>query len=423
MKGQPREVFPTKPLKHLVVLRRSHDAGSDEALPYVGLENIEPTTGRLIEDSVTDKGPNLLETNSDGRQSIVFRSGDVLFGRLRPYLAKALLAEFPGRCTTEALIMEPHSINPRFLRHVCLSAAFTNAVDASTFGSKMPRAEWDFVGSLQVPIPKSTTQVDIANHLDRETARLNALIVAKQRLLALLAEKCSAIVTRGLDARVRLKPSGVEWLGDVPVHWSALKIAHGFRTIGSGTTPKSGDSHYYGGDVPWVTTSELRECVIDDTIQKVTTAAMQDHSALHLHPRGTLLIAMYGATIGRLGILGLPATVNQACVALADALHFEVRFVFYWFQMRKPALIALSAGGGQPNLSQEDIRQIKIPAPSIDEQCAIVAYLDRETTRLDVLMAKARKVIDLLKEHRAALISAAITGRIAVGDGTEGQSK
>ena len=205
------------------------------------------------------------------------------------------------------------------------------------------------------------------------------------------------------------KSSGVEWLGEVPVHWVTWKVTHGFRRIGSGTTPRSADSEYYGGDIPWVTTSELRETVITDTKNKVTATALNDYPALRLYPKGTLLFALYGATIGRLGILGIPATLNQACAALAEPSHLDTWFVYYWLQMRRPTLIALSAGGGQPNLRQDDLRQLRIPAPSLDEQQGIANFLDRRTATIDTLIAKKRTLIERLKEKRAALISHTVT--------------
>ena len=203
-------------------------------------------------------------------------------------------------------------------------------------------------------------------------------------------------------------------LGEVPEHWVTWKATHGFRRIGSGTTPKSDDPDYYDGDVSWVTTSELREAIIVETVKKVTATAMREYPTLRMYPEGTLLFAMYGATIGRLGILGIAATVNQACAALAEPLHLATWFVYYWLQMRRPILIVFSAGGGQPNLSQDDLRQLRIPAPPLDEQRAIVTFLDHETAKIDVLIAKVRQAIDHLKEFRTALISAGVTGKIDV---------
>ena len=207
----------------------------------------------------------------------------------------------------------------------------------------------------------------------------------------------------------KYKPSDVEWLGDVPAHWVTWKATHGFRRIGSGTTPKSDDSAYYDGNIPWVTTSELRETIIAHTTREVTPAAMHEYPTLCMYPKGTLLFAMYGATIGRLGILGIAATVNQACAALAEPLHLDTWFVYYWLQMRRPTLIVLSAGGGQPNLSQDDLRQLRIPAPTLDEQRVIAEFLGRETAKIDTLVAKKRTLVERLKEKRTALISRTVT--------------
>ena len=168
------------------------------------------------------------------------------------------------------------------------------------------------------------------------------------------------------------KPSNLPWLGDIPSHWEVWKVTHGFNRIGSGTTPKSDNPLFYDGTIPWITTSELREDTILDTSQRVTKEAVALHSALKVYPQGSLAIAMYGATIGRLGILGMDATVNQACCVFSEPTVFDTRFVYYWLWMRRPVLISLSTGGGQPNLSQDDLKKLWIPVPRIGEQRAIV---------------------------------------------------
>ena len=206
-----------------------------------------------------------------------------------------------------------------------------------------------------------------------------------------------------------MKDTSVEWIESVPSDWETWKITHAFGLIGSGTTPKSDDDNFYDGDVPWVTTSELRETVITDTKKKVTESALRQYPTLRLYGAGTLLFAMYGATIGRLGILGISATVNQACCALSRPLQLDPRFTYYWLMMRRPVLIGLSTGGGQPNLSQDDLKQVRIPAPPLAEQQAIATFLDRETGKIDELVAKKERLIELLQEKRTALISHAVT--------------
>lgn len=205
------------------------------------------------------------------------------------------------------------------------------------------------------------------------------------------------------------KPSNVAWLGDIPEHWDVWKVTHGFDRIGSGTTPKSDNPIFYDGNVPWVTTSELREAIITDTAQKVTEEAVASYSALKIYPKGSLAIAMYGATIGRLGMLGVDATFNQACCVFAEPTVFDTRFVYYWLWMRRPILISLSNGGGQPNLSQDDLKKLWIPTPGIPEQQAIARFLDFKTAQIDALIAKKKVLLDKLAEKRTALISHAVT--------------
>ena len=205
------------------------------------------------------------------------------------------------------------------------------------------------------------------------------------------------------------KDSGIEWLGEIPEHWEVWKVTHGFGSIGSGTTPKSDNDLYYEGTIPWITTSELREAEIFETSQKVTEQALRDYFALKLYAKGSLAIAMYGATIGRLGILGINATVNQACCVFSEPSVFDTKFFYYWLWMRRPILVSLSTGGGQPNLSQDDLKQLRVPLPPLPEQEAIARFLDHKTAQIDALIAKKEALLARLADKRTALISQAVT--------------
>lgn len=205
------------------------------------------------------------------------------------------------------------------------------------------------------------------------------------------------------------KPSRLEWLGAIPQHWEIWKIAHGFQMTGSGTTPPPDNPDWYDGDVRWVTTSELRETVITDTEKKISQEALKNFSALKVFPEGALAIAMYGATIGRLGIFGVAAATNQACGVLYGQKAFDTKFVFYWLQAFREQIILLASGGGQPNISQEKVRSIRIACPSINEQQTIAHFLDAKTAQIDALVAQKRQLIAKLKEKRSALIARTVT--------------
>ncbi|HCE2390008.1 TPA: restriction endonuclease subunit S [Vibrio parahaemolyticus] len=205
------------------------------------------------------------------------------------------------------------------------------------------------------------------------------------------------------------KDSVVEWVGDIPVEWEMWKLSHAYREIGSGTTPPTTSDEWFGGDIPWVTTGELRETVINGTKKNVSEKTIDTFSALRVYPAGSIAMAMYGATIGRLGIFGVDATTNQACCVMTASDVIDNKYLFYWLWAFRQDIINLSSGGGQPNINQEKVASLKISAPIIDEQTQIANFLDHETAKIDTLIEKQQQLIKLLKEKRQAVISHAVT--------------
>lgn len=208
-------------LKRCVTIINGKVDGNTSELPYTGLEHVESWTGRLVE---SDEKPT-----SEGQCSH-FKEGDVLFGKLRPYLAKVVRAQQEGICTGELFVLRPRKISQDYLFYYMVARDFIQMVDSSTYGAKMPRANWDFVGNLQLLIPPFDEQHTIAAFLDRETERIDSLIAKKQRQIELLNEKRGALisraVTRGLNPDARMKHSGVEWLGEIPEHWQVERFKY-----------------------------------------------------------------------------------------------------------------------------------------------------------------------------------------------------
>jgi type I restriction enzyme S subunit len=205
------------------------------------------------------------------------------------------------------------------------------------------------------------------------------------------------------------KDSGVDLMGEVPRHWSIWKLAHAFTQIGSGTTPKSDNAEYYeDGTIPWVNTGDLNDGPLSDCNKCITEKAAKEHSSLKLYPAGSLLFAMYGATIGKLGLLKFPATVNQACCVFSGDSPITIHFLFYWFLGLRQKVLSLATGGGQPNVSQDILRALRVACPNKNEQRAIASFLDRETSKIDALVSEQRRLVELLKEKRQAVISHAV---------------
>jgi type I restriction enzyme S subunit len=205
------------------------------------------------------------------------------------------------------------------------------------------------------------------------------------------------------------KSSNVEWLGDIPTEWEMWKLFHAYELIGSGTTPPSGDDKWYGGNVPWITTGELREKKVTTTTKNVTEETLRQYPTLRKYPQGSIAIAMYGATIGRLALLGVEATTNQACCVLTDSKVVYNKYLYFWLQAFRQDIVNLASGGGQPNINQEVVSSLKISAPNIVDQKTIANFLDHETAKIDTLIVKQQQLIKLLKEKRQAVISHAAT--------------
>lgn len=215
-------------------------------------------------------------------------------------------------------------------------------------------------------------------------------------------------------SKLKIKKSEVEWIGDIPETWNVAKISTSCMT-GSGTTPPSHEQRWYTNEdedegVFWVNTSELRERVIQKPRKKVTVEATKAFPTLKKYNEGTILVAMYGATIGRVGVLGVKAVTNQACCAVKSKQKTLLNpYLFYWFCSMRGVLEEMGNGGGQPNISQNVISNLRFPLPPVDEQKAIAEFLDRETAILDKRLALIEKKCVLLSELKKSVIHEAVT--------------
>ena len=262
----------------------------------------------------------------------------------------------------------------------------------------------------------------IADFLDRETAKIDALVARKERLIELLQEKRSALitraVTRGLDPNVPMKDSGVEWLGESPAYWEVKKLGY-VTTIGNGSTPNRNEARYWiDGSHPWLTSAKINEGVIATADQFVTDVALRE---CHLPPvpAGSILVAITGEgqTRGRVASLSIDSTISQHLAYVTPgSSEINAGFLVRLFEARYEWLRDESSGTGSTRaaLTCEFLRSARFAFPPRGEQHAIAAFLDREAARIDALIAKVREAIAHLREFRTALISAAVTGKIDV---------
>ncbi|KAM3113166.1 restriction endonuclease subunit S [Phormidesmis sp. 146-33] len=413
-------------LKTIVGLRAFRTTGSSQEHNYVGLENIESWTGRLIK----SEQPTELLDDKDESKSIVsyFESGDVLFGKLRPYLAKAHLAKEAGVCTTELLVMKPDmELDGQFLLDVLLTSEFIDQVNAATFGVKMPHADWDIIGNLLIPLPPLSEQRSIAQYLDRQTAKLDTLITLKQRLLQLLAEKRRALithaVTRGLNLDVPMRDSKIEWLGMFPGNWKTGRLKLICKSLQTGPFGSQLHAEDYidrkDGGIPVINPAHLTSGRIVPGDRVTVNKIMAKYLAVHRLEIGDVVLARRGE-IGRCGLV-TDKEVGWLCgsgslrvrpnAKILDSKYLVLlltnTFAGSWLSL-------MSVGTTMDNLNTEIVGEFLIPLPPFQEQQAIVNYVEAQIAKLDKLEVVTKYTAELLQERRTALISAAVTGKIRV---------
>ena len=374
---------------------------------YLALEHVESWTGRY-----SDAGPDVVFDSQVKR----FRAGDVLFGKLRPYLAKVVRPDRDGVCVGEFLVLRPRgcAMSPNYLKWLLRTKPVINAINASTYGTKMPRTNWQFIGGMKQPLPPLPEQAAIARYLDYVERRIRRYIDAKQKLVGLLEELKQATiyeaVTRGLDPDVPLKPSGVEWLGHIPTHWEMRRGKWMFRKMKR----------------PVRETDEIVTCFRDGVV------TLRRNRRTMGFTESLKEIGYQGIRAGDLVIHAMDAFAGAVGVADADGKSTPVYSVcrpepqanvhYYAFVVREMArsqwILALATGIRERST---DFRYTTfatqlLPLPPLPEQEAIAEYLNKETTNIDTVLDGTRREIELLQEYRTVLIADVVSGQVDVRD-------
>ncbi len=356
-----------------------------------------------------------------------FFDGDVLIAKITPCFENGKGAVVNGTRngvgfgTTELHVLTPTSeIDARFLYYTTVSDRFRKLGEAAMFGAAgQKRVPEEFVREYRIPVPPLARQRAIADYLGRETARLDALVAAKERLLALLAEKRRALVTRavtrGLDPRVPTRDSGVPWLGEIPAHWEIWKIGH-VASVGNGSTPSRNRAAYWtDGTIPWLNSSAVNRPEVTDADQFVTALAVRQ-CHLPLVKAGSVLVAItgQGKTRGRAVVSSIDSTINQHLAFIRpDGSRLRPWFLRWTLLAAYDFLRSISddAGGTKGALTCEDVADLRVPVPPSDEQAVILIHIASFVERVDSLRAATKDTILLIKERRAALITAAVIGQ------------
>ena len=337
---------------------------------YVGLEHLDADSLKIRRWGTPDD----VEATK-----LMFKIGDIIFGRRRAYQLKLGVAEFDGICSAHAMVLrsKPEVVLPEFLPFFMQSELFMNRAVEISVGSLSPTINWKTMAVQTFALPPIDEQ--------KQLVELLGSIAALEEELRI-----------GEYEAERLQKAAMHDLLDPDLNgWQTKPIGEVFK-VTTGGTPSRDNSAFWNGDVPWVKTGEVNYCVIDSTEERITQEGLKG-SAAKLCPRNSVLIALYGQgpTRGRVGMLGIEATVNQACAAIYPDVDFDPWFVYYYLSGKYLTLRAMAQGAAQPNLNLAMIKGFGISTPSLEVQKAAVASIDA--------VAKAKAELNRRREQTAAL--------------------
>jgi len=361
-----------------------------------------------------------------------FRDGDVCIAKITPCFENgkgAILRELKGGIgfgTTELIVVRPDNekITSEFLDYIFRSQTFRRLGESEMYGAGgQKRVPDSFVSDFMAILPSIKEQSQISSFLNRETAKIDALIAEQQRLIELLEEKRQAVishaVTTGLNPDAPMKDSGVEWLGEVPEHWAALRLRFLATLNPSKQEAKELGDHELVSFLPMEAIGEdgslkleqereVCECLTGYTYFRNSDVCVAKITPCFENGKGAILRGLKG---------GIGFGTTELIVARPDNEKITSEFLDYLFRsltFRRLGESEMYGAGGQKRVPDSFVRDFTAALPSIMEQRQVTTFLDLETAKMDALITEQQVAITLLQERRSALISAAVTGQIDV---------
>ncbi|HKI60864.1 MAG TPA: restriction endonuclease subunit S [Mariprofundaceae bacterium] len=401
--GKVPEHWDVARIKWVAGLRKERRGDVPADATYIGLEDVEAASGQYK------------PTKGDSRQTEdstvgIFYEGDVLYGKLRPYLRKAIVADMNGACSTEFLVLMAVKAVPSWLQQWLLTPETTHQIEAGCEGAKMPRADWEHVGSIEATYPAPEEQSQIIYTLNSEAIRIDALIQKKTRFIDLLNEKRQALithaVTKGLDPNVKMKDSGVEWIGPMPMHWDIKPF---FALVDVLNRKNTG-----------LIETNILSLSFGRVIKKPENRNMglmpESYETYQIVEPGEIVFRFTDLQNDKRSLRSAEVTQRGIITSAYMAVKphgIESTYLAWLMRSYDLCKVFYAMGGGlRQSLKFEDVRRLPVLIPSSEDQANITNAINVETDRIDTLVEKTERSIALLKERRAAFITAALTGQI-----------
>jgi type I restriction enzyme, S subunit len=370
--------------------------------PYVALEHIAQGEPRLLGWDRADKATST---------KALFQAGDVLFGKLRPNLRKAVLAPFDGVCSTDILVLRPRAeTDSTYLQYVAHWPPLQEHAIKTASGTKMPRTSWRLLEQFSLAVPPRSEQEKIANIISSvdEVSATSEAVIDQLRVLrkAMLCE----LLLRGLP-RVHGTWKRTE-LGELPATWQTPLLDEVAKR-GSGHTPNKTCPAYWNGRIKWVSLTDspqLDHLYIQDTSAKITPDGIANSSAVE-HPPGVVILSRDGSRVGKSAITTDTMAVSQHFIAWLCGEELDNHFLYYWLQYKKPEFARVATGSTtNKTIGLPYFRSMRVPLPPLREQQTIAGTL----RSLDFRIFEEEAHLACVRAVRTALISVLLTGEVRV---------
>lgn len=424
--------------EHWDVKRLKYSASiNDEALP----ETTDPTLEiSYVDISSVDAGRGIVALepmvfeDAPSRARRVVRDGDTIVSTVRTYLRAIAPVRNPAQGTivsTGFAVVRPRRVVPAFMSYALREPGFVEAIVSRSVGVSYPAVNASEIGTLPIPLPDDDEQRAIADFLDRETAKIDTLVAKKRTLIERLKEKRTALISRtvtrglppdaaraaGLDPHPKLKPSGIDWLGNVPEHWDVRRLKDAGELCGGAGFPHEFQG-VSGEELPFYKVGDLALApdgrTLSDAAHSISRETATELRA-RVIPQGAVVYAKIGAALflNRRRITPAPCCIDNNMTAfIPRASRLTSGWTFYWMSTLNFGEFANP--GAVPSLSEGYQATLPLLLPELDEQSAIASFLDVATAKIDGMVTKVETVIERLQEYRTTLITAAVTGKIDV---------
>lgn len=401
--------------------------------------NLRELKGQPVSFLPMDKiiGPNKLDLSLNKLIEDVysgytyFKENDIVLAKVTPCFENGNLAVARGLTnkigfgTTELHVLRVNDkkFDTEYIYYCLQLDNFKSEAVANMYGvGGLKRIPTEFLREYKFFIPDLKTQKKISKYLTTKLEEVSKLIESKLKMIELLQQQRQSIiteaVTKGLNPNVKMKDSGVEWIGEIPEYWDATKIVYYSKLLTGGTPNKDNPLYWENGDINWMTSGEVNKEYVYEVNSKITQLGMKNSAAKLLPPKSIVMaLNGQGKTKGKVAVLEIETTCNQSLAAFVcneEKLHYL--YLYYYLKSKYKELRGLVGDGLRDGISLGLLKSIKTPFPPMHEQIKIARYLSEYDKEVSKLILKEEESIELLKEYRQSLIYEAVTGKIDVRD-------